>query len=196
MNTLIVVDMQNDFINIDGKLPVKGAFEALFNIYALIESNEIDKVIFTADWHVPSHESFKLNGGQWPEHCVQFSEGAAIFEGLLQRCSKVHKSYYVTTKAHEEEQYGAFQNLTYNPNCEQVYYYNGNDELCYIDYTAGRDKFIICGVAGDYCVLNTIKNLEPVWKDIQVYLPGIASIDDGTTLQKFMEENNISEYEF
>ena len=49
---------------------------------------------------------------------------------------------------------------------------------------------------GDYCVLNTIKNLEPVWKDIQVYLPGIASIDDGTTLQKFMEENNISEYEF
>lgn len=159
MNTLIVVDMQNDFINIDGKLPVKGAFEALFNIYALIESNEIDKVIFTADWHVPSHESFKLNGGQWPEHCVQFSEGAAIFEGLLQRCSKVHKSYYVTTKAHEEEQYGAFQNLTYNPNCEQVYYYNGNDELCYIDYTAGRDKFIICGVAGDYCVLNTIKNL-------------------------------------
>ncbi len=62
MNTLIVVDMQNDFINIDGKLPVKGAFEALFNIYALIESNEIDKVIFTADWHVPSHESFKLNG--------------------------------------------------------------------------------------------------------------------------------------
>lgn len=63
--------MQNDFINIDGKLPVKGAFEALFNIYALIESNEIDKVIFTADWHVPSHESFKLNGGQWPEHCVQ-----------------------------------------------------------------------------------------------------------------------------
>lgn len=90
MNTLTVVDMQNDFINIDGKLPVKGAFEALFNIYALIESNEIDKVIFTADWHVPSHESFKLNGGQWPEHCVQFSEGAAIFEGLLQRCSKVH----------------------------------------------------------------------------------------------------------
>ena len=45
--------------------PRIGAFEALFNIYALIESNEIDKVIFTANWHVPSHESFKLNGGQW-----------------------------------------------------------------------------------------------------------------------------------
>jgi hypothetical protein len=97
MNTLIVVDMQNDFINIDGKLPVKGAFEALFNIYALIESNEIDKVIFTADWHVPSHESFKLNGGQWPEHCVQFSEGA---EGSDTMWDLIGRAYGLKTAIH------------------------------------------------------------------------------------------------
>lgn len=193
MNTLIVVDMQNDFVDIiNGKLPVKNAFNALLNICNLIESGKIDEVIFTADWHIHSHESFTRNGGQWPEHCIQFSEGAAICDGLLQCCIKSKVPYYVTTKAHVNEEYGAFQNITYSSNSRQLHFLDGDKFHCVKNYEAGKDKFIVCGVAGDYCVLNTLKNLELVWDDVQVYLPGIASIDDGTTLLKFIKENKLN----
>lgn len=54
----------------------------------------------------------------------------------------------------------------------------------------------MCGVAGDYCVKETIRNIintsylvDPdhivVLKDL------IASIDDGSTLNKFIEEEGL-----
>lgn len=53
---------------------------------------------------------------------------------------------------------------------------NLNDWLYFEDY---RDaEYYICGLAGDYCVLETIKNLKPIWDRLRVYLPGIASIDE------------------
>ena len=50
-------------------------------------------------------------------------------------------------------------------------------------------------VAGDYCVINTIKNLQPIWDRLSVYLPGIASIDGGTALQEFIKENKLNIYQ-
>jgi nicotinamidase-related amidase len=54
----------------------------------------------------------------------------------------------------------------------------------------------ICGIAGDYCVKNTIDKLInsncSSEFNIKVMLNGIASIDDGTTIKKFIEDNNLT----
>ena len=56
---------------------------------------------------------------------------------------------------------------------------------------------IICGIAGDYCVMNTIKNLMkydgPCKLIIYAFTDGIASIDDGITIKNFIKENNLTE---
>lgn len=191
---LIVVDMQNDFCLESGSLYVKGATPALWSVEDFIYNQKLDEVWFTADWHQPKHPSFKENGGPWPVHCVQFSQGAAINDLLLTACRNKDIPYKVYTKGWDVEEYGAFRDIgKFGAEGSFYTYYNG---CTYCGVTIEEDsEFVICGVAGDYCVLNTIKNLKLIWDRLSVYLPGIASIDGGQTLQNFIEENNLKLYE-
>ena len=77
MITLIIVDCQNDFIT--GTMSVKGAKNSVEEIKKFIKNHrkDIEKIIFTLDWHPYNHMSFKKYGGQWPAHCVKHTPGAA-----------------------------------------------------------------------------------------------------------------------
>ena len=78
MKTLIVVDMQNDFI--DGPLGTKEARKIVPNVKAKIEeySNRGDEIIFTRDTH---HENYL--GKKLPvEHCILGTRGCQIADGL------------------------------------------------------------------------------------------------------------------
>ena len=48
-------------------------------------------------------------------------------------------------------------------------------------------------MAGDYCVLETLKNLELIRP--MVYLDGIASLDGGIKLNNYIESNNTRLFE-
>ena len=64
-------------------------------------------------------------------------------------------------------------------------------------YCDDVDELVVCGIAGDYCVVETLKNIVKWFKDtnrIKVYLDGVASIDDGITIKTYMSDNNILQY--
>ena len=82
MKTLIVIDMQNDFI--DGSLGSKEAVEIVPAVKEKINEYRAngDEVIFTRDTH---HENYlDTNEGHYlPEvHCIENTEGWEIREGL------------------------------------------------------------------------------------------------------------------
>ncbi|MDY0202013.1 MAG: bifunctional nicotinamidase/pyrazinamidase [Bacteroidales bacterium] len=95
MKTLVIVDVQNDFMP-GGSLAIKNGH----TIVPLINSiqNKFDLVVATQDWHPPTHASFasnhankklfdtiKINGLEqvlWPNHCVQGTFGAEFHSGL------------------------------------------------------------------------------------------------------------------
>lgn len=106
--TLVVVDFQYDFCLLGAPLYVPGSDRALWNISHLIENKKIGEVIFTADWHPANHCSFKRNGGEWNDHCVQFSKGAAIHDLLLYGCIGSGVPYRVLIKGElpSSEEYG------------------------------------------------------------------------------------------
>jgi nicotinamidase/pyrazinamidase len=95
MNALIIVDMQNDFVQ-GGTLPVAGGEELAPIINAYQEM--FDLVVATQDWHPANHGSFAANyrgrkPGEvidldglpqvlWPVHCVQNTPGADFVPGL------------------------------------------------------------------------------------------------------------------
>lgn len=191
--------MQNDFCLESGSLYVKGATPALWNVEDLIYKENFEEVWFTADWHEPNHISFKDNGGEWPVHCVQYSQGAAINDLLLTACRNNDVKYRVFEKGHSREEYGAFSNFEpfYTSDNDDYYsYYIGNNLDDEVVLRIPEDtELVICGIAGDYCVLETIKNLWSIWDRLSIYLPGIASIDGGTALQEFIKENKLNIYQ-
>ena len=190
MITLIIVDCQNDFIS--GTMSVKGAKEVVENIKKFIreQHDEIEKIIFTVDWHPYNHMSFKRNGGQWPSHCVQFTPGACIEPKLLKCVQSYNLDYEVSTKGEVEEveQYGAFSEIEFvTDELGQRYYF---DSLVTAD---ANSEFVICGIAGDYCVKCTIDNLLKGDIVPKVFTKGIASIDDGTIFKEYIKENKLNE---
>jgi nicotinamidase/pyrazinamidase len=72
---LIVVDLQNDFCS-GGALAVAGGEEVIMPIGEL--ARDVGFVVATRDWHPPDHHSFATEGGPWPVHCVQGTDGAEL----------------------------------------------------------------------------------------------------------------------
>ena len=205
MKTLIIVDFQKDFANKTGSLYVNGAEQAEQNIVDYINkhANELSDVIFTVDWHSPEHCSFKKNGGTWPLHCLQFSEGAGISDNIMKTCLKHNLDIKILVKGNlnNTEEYGAFNyiNKTGDGNyvLSNLYYekyevgtFSNNNSVLLI-----TNEVVVCGIAGDYCVKSTIENLlnhkDECGFNIEVLKSGIVSIDGGEILDNFIKENNL-----
>lgn len=184
--TLVVVDFQYDFCLQGGPLYVPGSDKALWNISNLIENKKVSEVIFTADWHPADHCSFKRNGGMWKDHCLQFSKGAAIHDLLLYGCISNNIPYQVVFKGslNTSEEYG-IRIAPANIRCDTYTLYSAQSSA---DVSPDND-IVICGLAGDYCVLETLKNLAPVKP--MVFRGGIASMDGGAKLNEYIEANKV-----
>lgn len=191
MNTLIIVDPQYDFIE-GGALPVEGGKQALDNIASLINSGNIDMVITTQDWHPISHCSFKENGGDFPPHCIQFSEGSNIYQPILDAIREnniCHYDYYKGT-LEQEEQFSAFVRIKHLYKSIISFEMASGESL----EIYNNENLIVCGLAGDICVLNTLKVLFPL-PHVYVYTKGIASLDNGKTLSDYINQTNILDYD-
>ena len=160
--TLIIVDAQYDFME-GGKLPVTGATQALNNIVEYLNSGEISTVITTQDWHNGKHCSFKEQRGEFPEHCVAGTHGADIYAPIAEAIEK-NKIFTISLyKGEYLEEFSAFTNKV-----ESYSHWNEfkttDSENPYIQFH-DEEQVIICGLAGDICVMNTaiaLKGAKPV----------------------------------
>ncbi|MEM0113783.1 MAG: isochorismatase family cysteine hydrolase, partial [Metallosphaera sp.] len=77
---LLIIDMQNDFVDERGKLYVPQAKSTIPSIRRLIDltRKEGGEVIYTQDWHLKDDPEFKI----WGEHAVAGTWGAEIVEEL------------------------------------------------------------------------------------------------------------------
>lgn len=149
-DALIVTDIQVDFLP-GGALPVADGDKVIpiLNEYIKIFKNANLKIFATRDWHPPNHISFKQQGGPWPPHCIQNSEGAN-FSILL----KLPSNFALISKATdpEKEAYSAFE---------------GTDLAKQLKET-GISRIFVGGLTTDYCIKNTVLDalkldLDVVW---------------------------------
>lgn len=173
---LVIVDPQNDFVS--GNLPVEGAKEAMKNIVSELVMEKYSYIIVTVDWHPFDHCSFNYKGGEWPTHCVKYTWGAAIVPNISSMLIELGKrgiDTYIVNKGQYsyKEEYGAFE----------------SDCSILPDFS---DEITICGVAGDYCVYETTKNLLKMgYSNIIMLTDCIASTDGGAKLKELIEEYNL-----
>ncbi|GAB6888402.1 nicotinamidase [Desulfothermus okinawensis JCM 13304] len=105
-DVLLLVDIQIDFCP-GGKLSIKGGDEIVPILNPVIEQAEKDGiyVFYSRDFHPRLHPSFKENGGLWPTHCVQDTEGAKFHPDL-----RIAEKSIIVTKGtrFDKDQYSAF----------------------------------------------------------------------------------------
>ena len=197
MKTLIVVDEQYGFSNPNGGLYVKGGEIAVNNTVDFIKkSNDIKEVIFTVDSHLYENDSYNEPGINWPWHCMAYSVDAGIINDLIFACrdKNIPIKIFVKGNIKPHTEYGAFEKIgTYthkNGDLDIVVNNRANNSQIHIT----TNDIVVCGIAGDFCVKETINNLIK-FKDIlniSVFKDGIVSIDGGTKLNEFIKENNLN----
>lgn len=82
-DALLLVDVQIDFCP-GGNLPVAEGDKVVpvLNRWLAAARKKGIPVYASRDWHPSGHMSFAARGGQWPEHCLQDSPGAAFHPDL------------------------------------------------------------------------------------------------------------------
>lgn len=188
---LLIVDPQNDFIT--GTLAVPGAKEKMQKLanYIKDERCKYDYICVTLDSHPEDHCSFKENGGIWPKHCVVDTNGWNIPEYLddaiqfVGAGKKIYFGYYHKGTEPDIEEYSIFDNA------------EDGFTLSRLIVTLFKEDFLdihICGIAGDYCVLETLKGLRKFIGDIYIKIltEYIASIDEGEKLLNYIKENELN----
>ena len=184
---LIIVDPQIDFTT--GSLATAKGPEAMDRLAQAIDNGVLDKytwVIVTQDAHPTNHCSFVENGGVFPAHCVQGTNGMDVYPPLMKALEDSHfGNYHLMTKGDlaDKEEFSIFQNA------------RSGEKLT--NTITETEKFVgidICGIATDYCVYETTKDLMAIYpaSKIRIVTNCIAAVDDNDTkLADLMKENGI-----
>jgi len=195
---MIAVDCQRDFVE-RGKLAVAGGVSACMHIVGELMTAWYDQVVFTMDYHPADHCSFVDNGGQWPEHCVQHTPGCDVLPELVHACHRNDVPYeFIVKGAHvDRDQYSAFDSKA-SKWAFNVTRLRHNGCPCEVTLREGvlpiakDDEVVVCGIAGDVCVLNTLKDLVAAGYKPTVLLAGTASLDGGKALAQYIKKEGLA----
>ncbi len=173
MKTLILIDVQNDFMPY-GALPVAEGDQIVPIINKIIY--KFDLVVATQDWHPKNHISFASNHKDkkpfdvmdldgfkqtlWPDHCVQGTSGAEFHPDL--ETKPIEAIFRKGTNPNIDSYSGFYDNL-----------HKKNTGLAgYLREKKAKDLYFV-GLATDYCVYYSI--IDALKEGFNVYL-----IEDAT----------------
>lgn len=156
MKTLLLIDLQNDFMP-GGALAVAGGDEIIPVVNGMMP--DFDLVVATQDWHPEDHGSFAANHpGKavyeqilldglpqtlWPVHCVQNTGGALFAPGLETR--RIQRVFTKGMNAQIDSYSGLYDNG-----------HRTSTGLGEWLKAQGVTELHVAGVATDYCVKFTV----------------------------------------
>lgn len=174
---LVVVDLQEDFLPTEGSLAVPEGRDIISPTIDLLDTEKYPwtTIIATQDWHPADHCSFasvhnvpaysqlefehplgeKDESGKvktqtqfvWPDHCVQHSFGAAIEPLFLTVFERVKVPTTIVKKGYlqDREYYSCFKDI-WKIHKTEIEDYLKNQ---------GITDVVFCGLAYDFCVMNS-----------------------------------------
>ena len=190
---LIIVDPQVDFTT--GSLATKNGPAAMDYLAKALDAGAWKNygwIIVTQDAHPANHCSFVEQGGVFPPHCVQSTEGMNVYPPLQEVLNSIFQNnpeihYMQKGDLAEKEEFSIFQNE------------KSGMKLTETIKEIGFEGIDICGIATDYCVYETTKDLISFYpaKQVRIVTNCLAAVDDSDTkLADLMKENGIEGIEF
>ncbi len=165
---LLVVDVQNDFAHPDGSLYVEGGEEIVPIVNAEVEKAVASGalVVYTQDWHPEHTPHFQQVGGIWPVHCVENTPGAEFHPDLLVA------DHEIVRKGHDgRDGYSGFS--VRDPLSGE----RGDTVLHEKLTAAGVERLVICGLATDYCVVETVLDARMLGYPVEVITDAVRAVN-------------------
>lgn len=158
-DALLIVDLQVDFLP-GGQLAVPHGDRVLAPIARLVKLyGERGLPIYASrDWHPQDHCSFVEQGGPWPAHCVRDTAGAAF---AAQVPLPAHTTIVSKATERDQDAYSAF---------------NGTHLARWLAEHGVR-RLAVCGLATDYCVLNSVVDACNTGIEVLLVTEAIAAVD-------------------
>ena len=190
---LIIVDPQVDFTT--GSLATAKGPDAMDYLAKALDKGawkNYSWIIVTQDTHPKDHCSFVEQGGIFPPHCVQGTDGMNVYPVLQDVLNIITANipnihYMHKGDLADKEEFSVFQNE------------KSGEKLRHTIKDMGFEGIDICGIATDYCVYETTKDLMEFYpaKQIRIVTNCLAAVDDNDTkLADLMKENGIEGIEF
>lgn len=172
-SALVVVDVQNDFCE-GGALGVDGGRDVARRIASWVSTSgsAYDAIIVSRDHHRADSD----NGGHfasepdfvdtWPVHCVAGTEGAALDEGMAAVLATTAEAGRVPVievrKGYGEPAYSALEGSVEDPGT------GASEPLPQLLAREGFDRADVCGLALDYCVAATARDLRALVPSVRI----------------------------
>lgn len=187
-NALIIVDVQNDFVE-GGSLGVPGGLNLAERIAEKLESvfpTMFDHIVYTQDWHIEPGDHFSNNPDfvdSWPVHCVANEPGSEIAPVLREVVEKNADNFMNIRKGMYDASYSGFDGVDADDNKLEALLKN-----------LGVDEVTIVGIAAEHCVRATALDAAEagfrttVWSD---YTVGIDEDRVNEVLDTELPENGV-----
>ena len=149
-NCLIIVDMQNDFI--DGSLSNKSAQDIIPAILEELRTGGYEHIVFTRDTHTKNYLNTP-EGKRLPvEHCIMGTEGWELNQEIL-----------------EDACFG----------CDSISFFDkptfgSLGLLSHIQSQGDFDEVVVCGTCTDICVVSNVLILKTMKPDLNITVLGNA----------------------
>lgn len=192
---LLIVDPQVDFTT--GSLATKKGPDAMAYLAKRLNDEDWKNyswIIVTQDAHPQNHCSFVEQGGVFPPHCVEGTEGMDIFPPLQEVLNHLMQDNLITNIHYmqkgnlpDKEEFSIFQNE-----------HSGEKLRSAIEFEQ-FEGIDVCGIATDYCVYETVKDLIAFYpaKQVRIVTNCLAAVDENDLkLVDLMKENDIQGIEF
>jgi nicotinamidase/pyrazinamidase len=164
---LVVVDLQNDFADPNGSLYVREG-----EVVIPVANGEIAEaeaagslIVYTQDWHPESTPHFEKDGGLWPVHCVHDTWGAMFYPDLRVIGDVVRKG------TGGEDGYSAFS--VRHPLSGET----APTILPGLLADRGVERVVLCGLATDFCVVESVTDARELGYPVDVIRAGIRAVD-------------------
>jgi nicotinamidase/pyrazinamidase len=164
---LVVVDVQNDFADPAGGLYVRGGEQVVpvVNGQVTAARHAGAVVIGTQDWHPADTPHFEKDGGTWPVHCVGGTWGAELHPDLAGVEQTVRKG------TGGEDGYSGFTVRDAESGQESPTALGG------LLRDRGVERVVVCGLATDYCVLETVLDAVRLGFSTTVLRDAVRAVD-------------------
>jgi len=172
------IDTQRDFIDPEGALCVEGAEEIVPNLKKLVDISREKEV-----WLLSSIDAHPADDGEFehfPPHCVEGSEGQS-------KIAETIRPPYIVIKTRPDVLPVEITPETQVIFEKQDFDIFSNSHFIRFVQDKGITRFVVFGVATDYCVCAAALGLRKRGRDVTVVEDAIRAVDAGSGKESLEE---------